>query len=63
MVFAVMFRQRIREESREEGIAQGRDEADVAWRQWNQRRLEAEANGEPFDEPLPEFGSGADDDN
>ena len=22
---------------------------------WNQRRLEHEANGEPFDEPLPDF--------
>ena len=27
-----------------------------AWSQWNRRRLEAEANGEPFDEPPPDFG-------
>ena len=63
MVFAAIFRQRIREESREEGreegIARGRDEADVAWRQWNQRRLEAEANGEPFNELPPDFGNGS----
>ena len=63
MVFAAMFRQRIREESKEEGIAegiaQGRDEADVAWRQWNQRRLEAEANGEPFSELPPDFSNGS----
>ena len=59
MVFAAMFRQKIREESREEGIAQGRDEADVVWRQWNQRRLEAEANGQPFNEFPPDFGNGS----
>ena len=71
MVFAAMFRQRIREESREEGreegitqgreegITQGREEADVAWREWNRRRLESEASGEPFNELPPDFGNGA----
>ena len=31
-------------------------EVHKAWSEWNRRRLEAEANGEPFDEPPPDFG-------
>ena len=27
-----------------------------AWSEWNQRRLEAESNGESFDEQPPDFG-------
>ena len=46
-----------REKARAEGIAKGRVEgraelaAEVA--AWNERRLAAEANGQPFDEPPP----------
>ena len=86
MVFAAMFRQKNREEGREEGIAQGRKEGfaqgreegiaqgheagreegsaetNAAWREWNRRRLDAEARGELFSEPTPDprNGSGGD---
>lgn len=33
--------------------AQGRAEGLAEWREWNQRRLDAEAQGIPFDEPQP----------
>ena len=29
------------------------EEAHQAWEAWNERRLQAEANGEPFNEPPP----------
>ena len=55
-----------REQGREEGIEEGREEErkeagrrieriSAKIKAWNQRRLEHEANGEPFDEPLPDF--------
>ncbi len=31
----------------------GRAEQQKEWEAWNERRLEAEANGQPFDEPPP----------
>ncbi len=51
MVFAEIFRRRTRERGRQEG----RTESDAAWRAWFMRRLDAEAAGEPFDEPPPDF--------
>ena len=36
-----------------EGIAEGRASLAVEIADWNERRLVAEANGEPFDEPIP----------
>ena len=33
--------------------AEGRQQAIAEIREWNNRRLEAEKKGEPFDEPLP----------
>ena len=52
---------------REEGIKEGRAEERARrhkyismLRAWNERRLEAEANGEPFDEPMPEPNDGDD---
>ena len=33
--------------------AEVRAEVNLAWREWNRRRIEAEASGEPFDEPEP----------
>ena len=33
--------------------AEGREQVMVEIREWNNRRLEAEKRGEPFDEPLP----------
>ncbi|MDE2787327.1 MAG: hypothetical protein OXL37_17325 [Chloroflexota bacterium] len=74
MVFAAIFRQKTRKEGREEGRVEGREEgreegrkegqavgreeADAAWREWNQRRLQAMAEGIPFDEPTPDLVRG-----
>lgn len=46
-----------RAEGVEEGVAKGRAQVlpkVTAWRQWNARRLEFDARGEPFDEPPPD---------
>ena len=51
-----------RTEGMAEGMAEGRDagreeatkERDRVWREWNARRVEAEAKGLPFDEPTPD---------
>ena len=43
----------LREEGRQEGIAKGLDQGNRIWREWNQRRREAEARGEQFNEPEP----------
>jgi len=44
-------------EARERGLAEGRAEGEAqtqaAWEAWNERRVAAEASGEPFDEPPP----------
>ena len=37
--------------------AEGRAEVNRVWREWNRRRVEAEARGEPFNEPEP-YGDG-----
>ena len=37
--------EQIRQQQIAEGLAKGRE--------WNERRMEAEARGEPFDEPFP----------
>ena len=42
-----------REKLREEGREQGRSDERQAWLAWNQKRLDAEARGEPFDESPP----------
>ncbi len=36
-----------------EAVERGVAENDAKWRAWNDRRLDAEAKGEPFDEPPP----------
>ena len=48
--------EKMRQESeriREESLQEGREENQRLWAAWNQRRLEAERNGEPFNEPPP----------
>ena len=45
-----------REQGREQGIEQGRTQANVAWREWNARRMKAESDGAPFHEPPPDVG-------
>jgi len=41
------------EKHRDEGRAEGRAEERATWREWNRRRLDAEAQGLPFNEPTP----------
>ena len=36
-----------------EGEARGQAENQIVWEAWNQRRLDAEAQDIPFDEPPP----------
>ena len=59
MVFGWLYvekkRQEARRESREEAIA----ERDALWDAWNQRRMQAEANGEAFTEPPPSARNGS----
>ena len=42
-----------REQGVKQGIEQGRAERDALWNEWNQRRLDAEAQDARFDEPPP----------
>ena len=46
-----------RAEGVDEGVVKGRAEKDAEWSDWNNRRLEAERDGVPFDEPPPYDGS------
>ena len=41
------------EEGRAEGVEQGIAVTHRQWQGWNARRMEAEAKGEPFNEPPP----------
>ena len=45
--------ERLAAEAENRGRSQGIDEAWEKWQGWNQRRLEAEAEGRPFNEPPP----------
>ena len=54
MVLASIWRDRIRRQAREEGIAIGEERSNQRWREWVQRRDHAEARGEPFNEPMPD---------
>ncbi len=51
-----------REQGLAEGRAEGREQAEAEFRQlvseWNQRRLDAAARNEPFDEPPPLLENG-----
>ena len=42
------------EKHREEGREEGREQSNRAWAEWNQRRLDHEARGIPFDDPPPD---------
>ena len=42
-----------REEGLQEGRQEGQSQTQAQWQAWNQRRLDAEANNQPFDEPPP----------
>ena len=43
---------------KEQGISEGLARADLAWREWNVRRMEAALTGALFDEPPPDFTNG-----
>ena len=62
MVFAAIFldekRAESRQEAHEEGISEGIARADLAWREWNLRRMAAAHNGVPFTDPPPDFTNG-----
>ena len=47
------FREEMMAKGRAEGVAEGRADLAAEITAWNDRRLAAEANGEPFDEPPP----------
>lgn len=61
MVFGSWIRERTRErarreglkEGREEGVKQGKQENHARWLAWLERRQQAEAYGEEFNEPPP----------
>ncbi len=67
MVFGWLFMEKKRQEGRERGREEGREEGrqvataerDAVWDAWNQRRMEAEANGEAFTEPTPSARNGS----
>ena len=52
MVLSRGLRERL-ERSKQQRRAEGRAEVEAKVEAWNNRRLEAERKGEPFDEPLP----------
>ena len=41
-------------QAREEGFAQGCNALQQEWTAWNERRLDAETKGQPFNEPPPQ---------
>ena len=47
-----------RQEGIEQGIDRGRAEANKEWETWISRKMQAEANGESFDEPMPTHRNG-----
>ena len=58
MVLGALMKRKARTEGREQGRAEGREqglaESNKAWREWLRRKEEAEANGQPFNEPAPD---------
>ena len=53
MVIASYFREKCPLPQREKYREQARKEMAAGRREWNERRLDARARGEDFDEPLP----------
>ena len=47
-----------RQEGRQEGRSEGRAEANKEWESWISHKMQAEANGETFDEPMPTHRNG-----
>ena len=51
--FVVPLIEKHRAEGQAKGREQGQAEERLRWTEWNRRRMEAEGNGVPFDEPPP----------
>ena len=51
--FVKPLREKLRAEGRTEGLIEGKAEERRKWIEWNQRRMNAEAEGVPFHEPPP----------
>ena len=51
--FVIPQREKYRDQGRDEGRDEGRKEMAARWREWNQRRLDAQARGEGPNEPPP----------
>ena len=49
MVLGALYKNRVRRQARDKAI----EERDKAWEGWLRRKAEAEAKGEPFNEPSP----------
>ena len=60
VLFAAGRIKKLKEEGRQEGLEEGRHEGQQAerqkWEAWYRRFLEAQANGQPFNEPPPHQG-------
>lgn len=54
MVLGALYKNRVRAEARAEARAVNNRE----WREWLRRKAEAEAKGEPFNEPAPDGAAG-----
>ncbi|MYC30949.1 MAG: hypothetical protein F4X65_12790 [Chloroflexi bacterium] len=50
---AERFLKRQRAEGKREGLSEGRISQQKKWEEWNQRRLQAERNQQPFTEEPP----------
>lgn len=46
--------ERYKQRKYNEGKAEGTKETNSQWRQWYNRKMEAESEGKPFDEPPPD---------
>ena len=61
VLFAPIIKKRMEEKARQEGRQEGRQEerreTNAEWEAWLKRRDEAQANGQPFDEPSPSQSS------
>ena len=53
VLFAPIIKKRMEEKARQEGRQEERRENNAEWEAWLKRRDEAQANGQPFDEPSP----------
>ena len=56
-VFRIMLASLWENRIRRRAIEQGREETQRLWEAWNERRIQAQERGEPFDEPPPSIGA------